>query len=117
MISFRLTERAYAYDTLQTHRALWINGLQSKSQSEFKALLEDSIKHGHTVDLPAGTLVTLTGRASGVVCEVWILGLVDGPRYRGKWSLASVHVERAGVPLPPTDEAWLREQFPKGYPY
>lgn len=108
MTAFRLIEKTEAHDSLATHKELWAAAMERRENPsiDFDGILAGMIATGRVLMLPAGTELILTGRATAMSTEVSI------PGRDGTWCIANFAVKQAGIPVPPVDDSYLREQLP-----
>ncbi len=70
----------------------------------FDRLLFNHMRHGRVIEVPAGTIMTMTGRVTGMAVEVTIA------YQRGNWSIPARPVRAAGITLPPNDPDYIMEE-------
>lgn len=98
-VSFRLSEETFAFDSIKTHKALWITMATSSDDNgaELQRLLIKCAAEGKILKLPAGTAITVNGRSNGLVVESVI------ERTPGKWLVLVKALNAAGIPSPKLD--------------
>ena len=104
-ITFSLVDKSVAHDSLETFRDMWVALMLQHTEGGqgFDTLRNQYLAQGRIKVLVPGTVVTLTGRNSGMAVEVTIK---DIP---GKWCVPVQALKDANIPVPPLDNAYLNE--------
>jgi hypothetical protein len=98
-ISFKLTEKTFAFDSIKIHKDIWVASLSSSDDNgaNLQKLLIKSIREGKIVDILPGTKVTVVGRSNGLVVESTI------ENKPGIWLIPVKVLKDAGIPSPKMD--------------
>lgn len=98
-ISFKLTGKTFAFDSIKTHKDIWVASVSSSDDNgaNLQKLLNESIRDGKILDLLPGTKVTVVGRSNGLVVESTI------ENKPGLWLIPVKVLEAAGIPTPKLD--------------
>jgi hypothetical protein len=98
-ISFKLSEKTFAFDSIKTHKDIWVASVSSSDDNgaNWQKLLIKSIREGKILDLLPGTKVTVVGRSNGLVVESTI------ENKPGIWLIPVKVLNDAGIPSPKLD--------------
>jgi len=103
--SFHLSDRTYLHASYAVERELFVAAMLAKSgePNNFERLLSFLIANGQVLILPAGSEVTLTGRADNLSAEVRV------KPFPGAWRIPRKAVEAAGISPPPADPKYAAD--------
>lgn len=98
-VRFKLLDESLAFDSIKTHKALWIAMVSSSddNEAEFQRLLVTFAVQGKVLNLSAGTAITVNGRSNGLVVESTVEGTP------GVWLILVKAMNAAGFPSPKLD--------------
>lgn len=104
---FRLARRTVAVDSLRLDRELFSAAMAARSgqQADWQSLWSVAKAQNRVLELPPGTRVTVTGKATGIRGQVTVHGI------QGTWWISAEDFNLAKIPLPPNNYSkWMDEE-------